>query len=199
VRIFELPMMGRKAWPIPIANGVGRSPLDFARDRSGQALIEAALIFPILVGLFLGITEFSEAFTVNRRIEAAANVSADLVARTQSVTTADLVGIKSMTDEMIKPYATAKLGLIITSVTTDPDNTPSVQWSFASGADASPHAVGSSMTLPAGVTEPSSSIVVSEVQYEFQSTLARLIVGNIQMRARAYFRPRVSPNVSKLD
>jgi Flp pilus assembly protein TadG len=192
-------MVGRKVWPIRIANRVGRSSLDFARDRSGQALIEAALIFPILVGLFLGITEFSEAFTVNRRIEAAANVSADLVARTQSVTTADLVGIKSMIDEMIKPYATAKLGLIITSVTTDPGNTPSVLWSFASGADASPHAVGSSMTLPAGVTEPSSSIVVSEVQYEFQSTLARLIVGNIQMRARAYFRPRVSPNVSKLD
>lgn len=199
MRILELPMVGRKVWPIRIANRVGRSSLDFARDRSGQALIEAALIFPILVGLFLGITEFSEAFTVNRRIEAAANVSADLVARTQSVTTADLVGIKSMTDEMIKPYATAKLGLIITSVTTDPGNTPSVLWSFASGADASPHAVGSSMTLPAGVTEPSSSIVVSEVQYEFQSTLARLIVGNIQMRARAYFRPRVSPNVSKLD
>jgi Flp pilus assembly protein TadG len=192
-------MVGRKVWPIRIANRVGRSSLDFARDRSGQALIEAALIFPILVGLFLGITEFSEAFTVNRRIEAAANVSADLVARTQSVTTADLVGIKSMIDEMIKPYATAKLGLIITSVTTDPGNTPSVLWSFASGADASPHAVGSSMTLPAGVTEHSSSIVVSEVQYEFRSTLARLIVGNIQMRARAYFRPRVSPNVSKLD
>ena len=173
--------------------------MGLARDRSGQALIEAALVFPILVGLFLGVSEFSEAFTVNRRIEAAANASADLVARTQAVTDADLVGIKSMIDEMIKPYATAKLGLIITSVATDPGNSPSVQWSFATGAGSSAHAVGSPIALPAGVTEPSSSIIVSEIRYEFRSTLASMIVGTIQMQAQAYFRPRVSAHVAKLD
>ena len=176
-----------------------RAILDLARDHSGQALIEAALVFPILAGLFLGVSEFSEAFTVNRRIEAAANASADLVSRTQGVTNADLAGIKSMIDEMIKPYATAKLGLIITSVGTDPGNTPSVQWSFATGAGATAHAEGSLITLPAGVAEPSSSIVVSEVRYEFRSTLASMIVGTIQMQTSAYFRPRVSPFVAKLD
>jgi hypothetical protein len=104
-----------------------------------------------------------------------------------------------MIDEMIKPYATVKLGLTITSVGTDSGNTPSVQWSFASGAGATAHAEGAPMTLPAGVAEPNSSIVVSEVMYEFRSTLASMIVGTVQMQSRAYFRPRVSPIVAKLD
>ncbi len=182
-------------WP----KRIGRRPCDIARDRSGQALIEAALVFPILVGLFLGVSEFSEAFTINRRVEAAANTSADLVARTQSVTNAELAGIKSMVDEMIKPYSTAKLGLINSSVATDQDNTSTIQWSFAQGAGVSAQAVGSVVNLPTGIAEPNTSIVVSEVRYEFSSTLATMIVGVVPMQAHGYFRPRASPLVVKID
>jgi Flp pilus assembly protein TadG len=71
---------------------------DLPLQQSGQALIEAALIFPILLGLFLGVSEFSEAFTVSRRLQAAAHTTADLVARMQSVAAKDVDGIKAMLD-----------------------------------------------------------------------------------------------------
>lgn len=167
-------------------------------DQGGQALVEAAILLPILAGLFLGVSEFSEAFTVNRRLEAAANASSDLVARVQSVTTADLTGIKAMIDEMMRPYPTAPLGIVITSVVTDGNNVPQVDWSYAQGAGVSPRAKGSVPALPAGITEPNSSIVVGEVSYEFRSTLSRMI-GNFPMHTEAYFRPRASWKVEKLD
>ena len=111
---------------------------DLPCEQSGQALIEAALIFPLLVGLFLGVSEFSEGFTVSRRLEAAAGTAADLVARAQAVTVDDLSGIKAMVDETIKPFPISTVGLILTSVVADTGNVAIVAWSDARGIGRDP-------------------------------------------------------------
>jgi Flp pilus assembly protein TadG len=168
-------------------------------DRSGQALVEAALIFPILIGLFLGVSEFSQAFTVKRRLEAAANTAADLVARTQAVTTADLLGIKSMLDEMLKPYSSTTLGVIITSVVADEDNTTRVDWSDAEGSGVSARTPGAIVSLPNGLTEANTSIIFAEVKYTFRSTLSNMIIGDVPFASEAYLRPRLSASVAKTN
>jgi Flp pilus assembly protein TadG len=169
------------------------------RDRSGHALVEAALVFPMLISVFLGISEFSQAFTVKRRLEAAANTAADLVARTQSVATADLTGIKAMIDEMLKPYPTTTLGLTISSVVADQDNATRVAWSYAQGSGATARSAGTPLSLPPDLTEPNSSIVFAEVNYTFRSTLGQMIVGDVSFAAQAYLRPRASNQVAKTE
>ncbi len=169
------------------------------RDQRGAALVEAALVFPLLISLFLGISEFGEALTVKRRVEAAAGTSADLVARLRTVSTADLTQIKPMLDEMIQPFPTATLGLVLTSVVADADNNTTVAWSYAEGAGATQRVVGSAITLPAGLTEPGKSIILAEVNYTFHSTLATLIVGDVPMTAEAYVRPRLTSQIEKTD
>jgi Flp pilus assembly protein TadG len=161
---------------------------DFAQDQGGNALLEAALVFPILVGLFLGVSEFSEAFTASRRLDAAAYTAADLVARSQSVTAADLNGVKAMVDETVKPFPLATLGLIITSVVADNTNATTVAWSTALGTGVSAYGIGAA-TLPKG------SIVFAEVKYQFKSTLSTLLVGSVPLKAQAYQVPRYSTQV----
>lgn len=180
-------------------DAVCRQARRLARDRGGHALVEAALVFPILISLFLGISEFSEALTVSRRVEAAAGTSADLVARLRTVTSDDLTQIKPMIDEMLRPYQTATLGLVITSVVADADNETTVAWSHAEGAGVSARAEGSPVALPAGLTEPDTSVILAEVRYGFRSTLATLIVGEMPMEAEAYLRPRLAARVEKTD
>ena len=183
--------------------GAQRAVLDrlgrLLRDSSGQALVEAALILPMLVSVFLGVSEFSQAFTVKRRLEAAANTAADLVARTQTVATADLAGIKSMIDEMLKPYSATTLGLTISSVVADQDNSTRVAWSYATGSGASARTSGAALPLPVGLTEANSSIIFAEVNYTFRSTLAQMIVGDVSFAAEAYLRPRASAQVQRTD
>jgi Flp pilus assembly protein TadG len=172
---------------------------DLPREQSGHALIEAALIFPILLGLFLGVSEFSEAFTVSRRLQGAAHTAADLVARVQSVTAQDLDGVKAMIDETMKPYSVASLGVIVTSVVADEEDgtATTVEWSDVRGAGVSPHAAGSALKLPTGLTPPKASVIFAEVKYEFKSTLATMIVGTVSLRAEAYQRPRLGLKVLK--
>ena len=175
----------------------GRGIGDLARDRSGNILVEAALAFPILVMLLLGVSEFSEAFTASRRIAAAAHTAADLVARTQSVTSDDLSGVKAMVDETIKPLPTAKLGLVITSVVADGANATTVAWSEALGTGVTAYGSGAAISVPAGLTFPKGALVLAEVRYEFQSTLSAMFVGSVPLQAKAYHVPRYSSQVVK--
>jgi Flp pilus assembly protein TadG len=166
-----------------------------ASDRSGNVLLEAALVFPILIGMFLGVSEFSEAFTVSRRLDIAANTAADLVARTPAVTADDLNGVKAMIDETLKPFPLASLGLVITSVVADGNNATTVAWSAALGSGVSARTKGSAVTLPAGLTFANGSIVLAEVKYQFTSTLSTMIVGAVTLNAAAYQVPRYSGEV----
>ena len=168
---------------------------DLARDQSGNVLVEAALVFPILLGLFLGVSEFSEAFTASRRVAAAAHTAADLVARSPSVTASDLSGIKAMIDETIKPFPVAGLGLVITSVVADKDNVTTVAWSEALGTGVSAYGTGAAIGVPAGLTFPKGSLVLAEVKYPFKSTLSALIVSSVPLQAKAYHLPRSSSEV----
>jgi Flp pilus assembly protein TadG len=154
-------------------------------------------VFPILVGLFLGVSEFSEALTVSRRLDVAAYMAADLVARQQSVTADDLNGVKAMIDEAVKPFPLASMGLVVTSVVADKDNATTVGWSEALGSGVTARTAGAAIVLPAGLTFPGSSIVFAEVSYQFKSTLSTMIVGFVPLKSQAYQVPRYSGQVAK--
>src|SRR5215510_13715311 len=120
-------------------------------DDTGNALIEAALVFPMLFILFFGVSELCEGFIASRRVEAAAFTAADLVARLQTVNSADLVALKSIIDETIKPLPVATVGLVVTSVVADENNVTTVAWSQALGLGVTAH---TTIVLPDGLTLP---------------------------------------------
>jgi Flp pilus assembly protein TadG len=185
-------MFARLKWPLPRH----RQRCVFA-DKSGSALIEAALALPILIILFFGVSELCEGFTASRRVAAAAYTAADLVARLQTVSSADLAALKSMIDETFKPLSITSVGLVITSVVADGNNVTTVAWSDAFGSGITAYAANSPITLPAGLTLPNTSVIFSKVTYTYHSTLATLIVGGVPLQAQAYQQPRFTLQVAR--
>jgi Flp pilus assembly protein TadG len=163
-------------------------------NNSGNALIEAALVFPILFIFFFGVSELCEGFIASRRVEAAAFTAADLVARLQTVNSADLVALKSIIDETIKPLPVATVGLVVTSVIADENNATTVAWSEALGSGVT---ANTSVVLPVGLTLSNTSVIFAQVSYTFRSTLSTLIVGGVQLRAQAYQQPRFALQVAR--
>ena len=170
-------------------------------DDTGNALIEAALVFPMLFILFFGVSELCEGFIASRRVEAAAFTAADLVARLQTVNSADLVALKSIIDETIKPLPVATVGLVVTSVVADEinANTTTVAWSEALGFGVTAQTANASIVLPDGLTIRNSSVIFAQVSYTFRSTLSTLITGGVQLRAQAYQQPRFAGQVARSD
>jgi Flp pilus assembly protein TadG len=176
-----------------------KRPRAWRSDDSGNALIEAALVFPLLLILFFGVSELCEGFIASRRVEAAAFTAADFVARLQTVNSPDLVALKSIIDETIKPFPVATVGLVVTSVVADENNVTTVAWSEALGSGVTAHAASSSIVLPAGLTLSNTSVIFAQVTFTFQSTLSTLIVGGLQLRARAYQQLRFAQQVARTN
>lgn len=171
----------------------------FGARTHGGALVEASLVIPIALLFFVGIAEFAQGFTINRRLEAAAGAAADLVTRRETIDSAELAGIKTMLDEMIRPYPVNTLGFRVTSIVTDETSTATVAWSYAQGPGLGALPAGAAMSVPTGLVGPNSSVVFAEIRYAFSSSLSVLIPSGIPMRAESYFPPRIGELVERID
>jgi Flp pilus assembly protein TadG len=167
----------------------------FRRREDGAVFVEFAIILPILIVLFLGLAEFTEAFSVNRKLAGTAGSVADLVAQEASVNNAFLADVSALGEELMKPHNTGPLELVIISVVADENNTTTVDWSYPSGA----HTSGSAYSLPDGaLTSPNSSLIIAEASYGFTPTIGHFL-GTFEMTEAAYYRPRLAQKVMKTN
>jgi len=140
-------------------------------DERGVAAIEAAIIFPLLVLIFLGMVEMSQAFTVKRRVQNVASATADLVAQSQTVTMADLNDIASIGAQLMLPFSSTGLTLTIASVAEDAQSKITVQWSCSwssLSSSANCTATGAAYTgLPSGLLNPGQSVIIGQTTYPY--------------------------------
>lgn len=168
-------------------------------NEDGLAAIEFAMIVPIMVVLFLGAVEFSEALTVDRRVTAVASATADLVAQTEEVSDADLNDIMRIADSLLGRIDPAPMQITIISIVSDVSGNFRVDWSYGSGAGA--YAPNSSYTdIPAEMIQPGvvQSLVIAEVSYTYTPPVGHFITGSITLSERFLLSPRRSLKVEKI-
>ena len=66
-------------------------------DERGIAAMEFAIIAPMIVGLYLGLAEFSLAMSIDRQVSHSASVAGDMVAQVTSVADDDMADILAAT------------------------------------------------------------------------------------------------------
>jgi Flp pilus assembly protein TadG len=168
------------------------------RCKRGVSAIEFALLAPIVLLMYVGTVEIGNLLTIQRRIETVASTAADLTAQVKQVSDSDLTDIVAASSNIIDPYDTTPLKIVLLSVVADENNKTTVAWSYSSTG--SGLADGSDYTLPTGTTEPYSSVIVAEVTYAFKPILDPKIYfspGPINLQRTFYARPRRSLTVAK--
>lgn len=170
------------------------------RDRRGVSAVEFALIVPVLILMYVGIAEIGNMLTIYRRTSVVASTAADLTAQTKTVSTVDLQDITAASSSILTPYATTPLKIVISSVVADQNNNGKVAWSYASKGSA--RGINSSYAVPPGLTEPSSSVIVAEITYDFTPLVdlkTFFSPGSFAMKRTFYARPRRSLTVAKTN
>ena len=165
-----------------------------ARDIRAVSAIEFALIFPILISLYMGVAEFSQGLSINRKVTQISSSVADLVSQEKTMGSSEISDIYLAAVQIILPYASGPLTIIVTSVSIDGDGNTNVDWSSSSPAGFA-RSTGSSVTLPNGLNEPNSGVVMTEVRYNYTSNLGKYIVGTITLEDEFYLAPRNSSTV----
>lgn len=171
----------------------------FCRDERGVAAVEFALLLPIIFMLFVGTLEFSQALTVDRRVTQVASSVADLVARTQATSEDEIDQIMLIADELMKPYDTGPLRVSVMNVVADINDATqtTVCWIYKHNGGATGAATeGAPYTLPAGIVEEGDSVVVAEVQYDYDPLVFSYFIENTLPMGETFFlKPRLSATI----
>ena len=164
--------------------------------RSGAVLLELAVILPVLLIALLGGMETARLVMIHQKLDRAAATMSDLVARSQTVSAADVDQMFAAARNMVEPFELGPSGrVIVSSVNRDGGGDTLVAWQLdGAGTLAVASAVGSAggdATLPDGFTlAPDENVIVAEVFYDFQPWLMASVFPPRIVRHQSLRRPR---------
>jgi len=168
-----------------------RRPLRrFLRDKRGVSAVEFAMLLPLMITLYLGGVEVSQAIAIDRKVTLVARSLGDLVAQATNVTTADMSNILAAATSVVAPYTDTKLKVTVSSVKIDAQGVAKVTWSDTKNGTAK--TVGTVVTLPAALNVASTYLIWAETQYAYTPTIGYVITGTMTLKDQIYMRPRLS-------
>ena len=165
-------------------------------NEDGVSAVEFALIAPLLILLYLGAIELSLLMEVDRRVTLTTASLGDLTARLATVSDNDMGEMFAAAKVMMQPYAAEDARMRITSIVDSGDGKPKVAWSDAHNY--SPYAKGATVTLPAGVMPSPGSIILAEVEYEYESPFGYIVPTSKSVTDKFYLRPRRVSEIARV-
>lgn len=157
-------------------------------NEKGVSAVEFALIAPVMILIYFGCIELSLMMRADRRITTTAASLGDLSARLSVITDADMRDMFEAAEVLMQPHGAGNAKMRITSVADTGSGQTRVQWS--DGHNLPPYAPNTVLSLPAGIVPPSGSVIVSEVQFDYTSTLGFVVTTTQTMSDTFYLRPR---------
>lgn len=193
---------GSKVGHGPLA-GRGSRLRRFLRACDGIALVEFALVAPLLGFLLLGGIEVGRYVLLNQKLNRAAISTSDLVSQAPVALIQDIDQVFAAVGQTMQPFALGAKGIVfITSVSSEdnPAAIPRVDWQL-SGSGTASHVsqVGSSSpgmgppaNLPNGFTlDQNQNIIIVELFYDYQPFIFGGVVEAKTIRQVALHRPRM--------
>ena len=166
-----------------------------AGDERGMSAVEFAMLLPLMVTLYLGSVELSQGIAADRKVTLTTRTVADLVSQASNVTNADMTNSLNASSAVMAPYSVTNLKVVVSCISIDATGKATVSWSDTLNGTA--RTKGSTVTLPAALNVPSTSLILSEVQYAYKPTIGYLISGTLTLKDQIYLRPRLSDTVTR--
>lgn len=159
------------------------------RNEDGVASVEFVLILPLLMLMYVGIAEVTQAFLADKRVTHVAAAVGDLVAQSNSLTAAQMDDIYDIGADLIRPLPQADLAIRVTNVRIDANGVPQVQWT--SGRNTTGMAAFSATSaVPADLRTAGQVIIICETSYSYESPLDYVLKDPIVISRAMRFSPR---------
>ena len=179
-----------------VMSRIGAIVRRLGRDRSGLSAIEFALIAPLMLTCLVGSVEVSNGMLASRKVTQTTSTLADLVSQATAVTTNDINDIFAAGIAVMEPIDAQGIRMRITCIQADLNGVTRVSWS--DGRNMPARSVGASITVPAGMVSAGTSVIFSEIEFDYRSTFGRFLTDGITIRDQFYLRPRRSLTVTRI-
>lgn len=164
------------------------NPARFLKASGGGAAVEFALIAPVLIIIYWGLTDLSLGMMASRKTAHLAATMGDLVAQSESLTEANMTDIFEIGSSIMEPFPTGtKLKMRIGSVTRNKTtNVIAQDWARNKNWNDTVDMTGiTTDQLPAG-----ESLIVTEVTYDFKPPAGEFLPTTVTFKNKFYHHPR---------
>lgn len=166
-----------------------------SRDRRGTSAIEFAIALPVLILLFTGGFQLSDAVSAYRKVTTTSRALADLTSQYVVVDDATLDKILAASTQVMAPYSTTDAKLVISQINTDSTYQTKVVWSR--GRNATALRVGDPVTIPTAMKVRDTYAIIARVTYTYRPVFGNSYVGTIPMGDTIIMLPRASESIEK--
>jgi len=167
----------------------------FGRDRKGLAALEFAIIAPMMVFLLFASVDLIDMLGANRRSQNVAASLADVIARDNAVSNAEIASLWSAINVLMYPNNSNGLQIRISSVSITASG-PQVVWSEGHGGMTA-YAPNTRVTLPPQMNQVGSSVIMAEMIYPYAPPLGFL--PSTSMQHEAYRRSRLVDPIPRVS
>lgn len=173
-----------------------RQFLRAAKCESGMAAAEFALLLPIMIFMFFGLVEGSDALQASRRVSLSVNTLADLAAQATEISPQNADDLFTGVERMLEPNTGVNVSFNLLSIVLV-DDEPVIHWSVDNNGD-TPYVAGAPYTNleDETVLDEDASLIIVELVYPHQTSMASHVFDStITFNKRAARWPRQSTRV----
>jgi Flp pilus assembly protein TadG len=165
----------------------------FSASQQGVSAVEFALLLPLMLAMYFGSIEVTDAVSADRQVALVAATVADITAQYQTVTTGDVANILAAAAAVLAPFSATNAKVTLSSVVIDANLNATVDWSRAT-AGGSPRAQGSSVTgaIPAALRVANTSMIWGEATYAYKPIIGWVVTGTLNLSNQMFMRPRLA-------
>lgn len=161
------------------------------KEECALAGVEAAMIFPIMLTLILGVYDIGNAILANQKTIRASQVVADLVARKNIVSASDVSEAVMAGGLAFEPLDSTSYGVDIVSISFDDMSDINIEWRETVNMDE----ISDVESRVSSLAAPGEGVVMVAVRYEFTPLFASFVSSSFTMEEVAFSRGRSSPVV----
>jgi Flp pilus assembly protein TadG len=167
----------------------------FAADQGGVSAVEFAILLPLMLTMYLGGVEISQAVSADRKTTLVAHTIGDLVAQASNVASTDVTNVLNAGAAVAYPFSSSNLRETVTAVCINAAGTvATVLWSRTLNGTARTGVVTTS--IPTALMVPSTSLIWGEASYAYRPTIGWTITGTLTLSDKFFLRPRLSNSVT---
>jgi Flp pilus assembly protein TadG len=169
----------------------------FASHEKAMAAVEFALILPIMLVVFVGVTQVGEAVSISQKVTITARTITDLVTRENSpLAASELNTDLQAAAQVMVPYPSSTVTVTVSEISTDANGNATVDWSGSWPNNTKALLQGAPFTLPSSLSGKNVTVVYGQVSYGYTPLFGYNIIGPITISDGIYFYPRTASCIS---
>lgn len=166
----------------------------YRHAQKGVSAVEFALIVPLILLIYFACVELSLLMVLDRKVTTSTSTLGDLTARAMTISNSELDDIFEATRMIFQPNDMSDARMRVSSLYNN-GGTVQVRWSESCNTTA--YSANQVVTAPANLVPEGGSIILAEIEYDYNSALGYFFTTTKTLSDKFYLRPRRVDEVTR--